>query len=120
MLTSKLSPVVIALTLVAGTVTTLVYAAEAPSQAEQKALENAQITLIDAIGRAEKQAGGKALEAMLENKDGTYVYEIHVVTDDGMSRLVIDPSSGEVLSSDQAGDQDDDFDGDEDGDDDNA
>ena len=69
------------------------------SQAEQAALTNAEIDLVAAITLAEEHVEGQVIEAELEREDGAYVYEIEIAVADGVQELLLDPSSGEILSN---------------------
>jgi uncharacterized membrane protein YkoI len=75
-------------------------------------LAKAKITLVQAVGAAEAQSGGKATKAELEAERGAVVYEVEVVAPDNkVFDVRVDAADGKVLSSkhDQAdrGDKDD-------------
>lgn len=76
-------------------------------------LAKARITLAQAVGAAEAQAGGKASKAELEGERGALVFDVEVVTADSkVFDVKVDAVDGKVLSSkpDQAdrGEKDDD------------
>lgn len=76
-------------------------------------LAKAKITLAQAVGAAEAQAGGKATKAELDGERGTVVFDVEVVTPDNkVIDVKVDATDGKVLSSklDQAdrGERDDD------------
>lgn len=66
---------------------------------EKAALASASITLSDAIAVAEKEVGGKAFEAEVEDKrGGVFYYEVEVVMPDGgEKKVLIDMDTGEVV-----------------------
>lgn len=65
-------------------------------------LAKAKITLVQAVGAAESNAGGKVVKAELESERGAVVYEVEVVTaDNRVFDLKIDATDGKVLSSKQ-------------------
>lgn len=71
----------------------------------------AKVTLTDAIATAEKEAGGKAIEAGMDDQDGTLFIAVHVAQADKVRMVLIDPQSGKVVKI--AEKDDDDEDGDE-------
>lgn len=63
-------------------------------------LAKAKITLVQAVGAAEAQAGGKATRAELEGERGTLVFDVEVVTaDNKVFDVKVDAADGKVLSS---------------------
>jgi uncharacterized membrane protein YkoI len=80
----------------------LVYAKqEAPGQNDAVTdLGKAKISLSQAIGSAEAQAGGKATKAELEGERGVVVFNVEVVTaDNKVFDVKVDAADGKVLSS---------------------
>ena len=78
-------------------------------------LSKAKISLNQAVGAAEAQAGGKATKAELEGERGVVVYNVEIVTAESkVFDVKVDAADGKVLSSkqDQAdrGDKEDDDD----------
>ena len=77
-------------------------------------LAKSKITLVQAVGAAEAQAGGKATKAELEGERGALVFNVEVVAADGkVVDFKVDAADGKVLSSkqdqeDRAGKEDDD------------
>lgn len=63
-----------------------------------KSLDNAKITLTEAIGIAEKEQTGTAIEADLDQENGKTVYDVTVVKDKKFYDLRIDAVSGDVLT----------------------
>ncbi len=65
-------------------------------------LAKARITLIQAVGTAETQAGGKATKAELESERGALVFSVEVVAADGkVVDFKVDAVDGKVLSTKQ-------------------
>jgi len=65
----------------------------------RKALDQAQITMTQAIEIAlKKVAGGKAFEAELEMDDGQVTYEVEIVVSGKVWEVEIDAATSEVLS----------------------
>lgn len=63
--------------------------------ASYEALSKAKVSLGDAVRTAEKQSGGKAIEAEFEAEQGG-VYEVEVVTGDALKEYAISASDGAV------------------------
>jgi len=65
-------------------------------------LSKAKISLTQAIGAAESQAGGKATKAELEGERGSVRYQVEVVTPDNkVFDVQVDAADGKVMSSKQ-------------------
>lgn len=63
-------------------------------------LGKAKISLSQAIGNAEAQAGGKATKAELEGERGVVLFNVEVVTADSkVFDVKVDATDGKVLSS---------------------
>lgn len=67
--------------------------------AQWAAVNTAKISLNDAIGLAEKEAGGHAVEAEVEQDgDRVFYYEVEVVAPDGGEKeVLIDMNTGEII-----------------------
>jgi uncharacterized membrane protein YkoI len=65
-------------------------------RAEIAGLKAAKTNLSSAIESAERQAGGKAIDAGLEQRNDAIVYEIKVVKDNSIVSMTVDPASGKV------------------------
>jgi len=65
--------------------------------AEMAKLAAAKTTLSQAIAIAEKETGGKAIDADFDNKNGTLSLEIEVLKDNSVSMVTIDADTGKVL-----------------------
>ncbi|MFQ5673133.1 MAG: PepSY domain-containing protein [Nitrospinales bacterium] len=68
---------------------------------DAKALGEASLGIQAAIAIAENHVGGKAYEAELETEGGKIFYEVEVVRNGEEFELVIDPTTGKVLSSEK-------------------
>ena len=66
---------------------------------ERAAMASANITLSDAIALAEKEVGGRAVEAEVEDEDGgVFYYEVEVIMPDGAEKeVLIDMGTGEIV-----------------------
>ena len=63
-------------------------------------LAKAKVSLTQAVGAAEAQAGGRATKAELESERGEVAYQVEVVTADSkVFDVRIDAASGKVVSS---------------------
>ena len=66
-------------------------------KAELAGLQEAKVSLADAVDTAEKSLGGKAITAGLEEMNRHVVYEITVVLEAGASKKVtVDPKTGQI------------------------
>lgn len=77
--------------------------AEAGSQdndkAEHAAFLSSGVSLSDAVSLAETESGAKAISAEFDDEDGTFGYEIELLSADGTElEAKIDANSGTVLS----------------------
>lgn len=67
---------------------------------DAQAIQNAHISLSQAITAAEKKVGGKAARAEFEqSKQQSWIYEVEVVNGSKVFDVDVDPQSGKVLSS---------------------
>ena len=66
-------------------------------KAELAGLQQATVTLAQAVDAAEKSIGGKAMNAGLEETNGKVVYEISVVQKMGfVKKVMVDPKTGQL------------------------
>lgn len=63
------------------------------------AIRNARINLVDAVGIAQRHAGGQASRAEFENSKQGWVYEVEVVSGGKVYDVRVDAAKGTVLSS---------------------
>jgi uncharacterized membrane protein YkoI len=76
-------------------------------QAELARLEALSMTLADATGAAERETGGRAVEASLRSQYGQTLFQVRVVKDLVPQRVMVDPASGRVVTLAQPGHRDD-------------
>ena len=67
-------------------------------QAELSRLEGLSMTLVDAIGAAERETGGRAIEGSLRSQYGQTLFQVRVVKDLIPQKVMIDPASGKVVT----------------------
>ena len=80
---------------------------ERHDQREAASLLSAKTSLTQAIAAAESQTQGKALDAGLENEDGSMRYEVRIVKDDATQLVLVAPDTGKVIKVMPADDGDD-------------
>lgn len=64
---------------------------------ELAGLDSSPTTLAAAIGTAEQQVGGKAVEAGYENENGQMLFEVEVAKDKTVHKVEIDAATGKVV-----------------------
>ena len=82
---------------------------ERSEAAELAAIEGAKISLADAIAAAEKEFGGKAVEAGIEDENGALAYEIELLGPNGEQKVAVDTQTGkatEMAADAEEGDDD--------------
>ena len=72
-------------------------AGDKPDTQEMAKLAAAKTSLSQAIAIAEKETGGKAIDADFDNEDGTLSLEIEVLKDNAVSKVIIDADTGKVV-----------------------
>ena len=65
-------------------------------QAELAGLKDAKVKLDAAIESAERQIGGRAITAGLEERDGKIIYELKIVNPASVLPVTISPGTGEL------------------------
>jgi uncharacterized membrane protein YkoI len=80
-----------------GGVAGIAYAGDTLDADAMAKLMAAKTTLGQAIAIAEKETGGKAIDADFAHEDGAMTAEIEVLKDKSVSKVVIDADSGKVL-----------------------
>lgn len=79
-----------------------VYAFENDTENEDSvAIDNAKISLVQAISAAEQHVGGKAAKGEYELDKGQWVYDIEVIRDQKVTDVKVDPATGKVLSAEE-------------------
>ena len=99
MLSTKTMPAALAALVILGAAPAVAAAHEHEDQAELAALQNAKVSLTDAIRTAEQQVSGKALDAGLENHDGKLRYEVKVLKDGAVQKVMVDAQSGQIVTA---------------------
>ncbi len=64
--------------------------------AEYAKLGSVKLSLADAVAAAEKQFGGKAVNAALDNEQASAAFEVELMTDTGSQTVAVDGQTGEV------------------------
>ena len=59
----------------------------------------AKITLTEAIATAEKETAGKAINAGVDNENGTIFIGVAVVQGKKVQKVLIDPQTGKVVKT---------------------
>ncbi len=88
-----------------------VFAAASDQRAnDATAAPQAKISLVEAIGTAERHLGGRAIRAEYERTParGAWAYDVEVATSSKVFDVRVDATSGAVLSSSEDGIEDDD------------
>ena len=75
-------------------------------RADLARLEASPLTLAAAIETAEKETGGRAIEAAMESKYGSTLFAVRVVKDWTMHEVWVDPSTSKVIAVPQEQDDD--------------
>lgn len=73
---------------------------------EATALQGAKVTLSQAIATAEQQTGGQAFDAGVDNENGTVRIAVETNGPKGVQTVIVDPQSGQVVSTHAGGEQD--------------
>ncbi|MDD2722648.1 MAG: PepSY domain-containing protein [Methylovulum sp.] len=92
---------VFAMTIMTNTVVTVAKSVE-PKEQEAKELtlfSQTQISLSEAIKTAEQKIGGKALEAELADEANAVQFEVEVVKDGKIHKVMVDGKTGQVLKA---------------------
>jgi len=101
MLRTKIVPIAMAAVIAVGTTVGVAYAANdkrgGEGAQELATVVSAKISLAQAIAAAEQQTGGKAIDAGLENENGTMAFAIEVAKDNTVQKVLVDLQTGKVL-----------------------
>jgi uncharacterized membrane protein YkoI len=99
----KLIPATLAAVIALGTAgVTFADSEDNENAKEISAVLNAKTSISQAIAAAEKQTGGRAMKADVDEDEDIYFYKIRIVAKDTVSEVLVDPASGEVT---QVGDR---------------
>ena len=66
-------------------------------RADLARLEASSMKLAGAIDAAEQETGGRAVEAEMQNRYGSTLFEVHVVKDWVKQKVLIDPATAKVI-----------------------
>jgi uncharacterized membrane protein YkoI len=97
MFRKQLIPVALATVMALGSTVGAVYAGSDDNGKEMTALQNAKISLAQAITGAEQKSGGKAISAGLNNENGAMTYGVEVIKGNTVETVLVDLNSGEVV-----------------------
>ena len=75
------------------------YAEEHGDLGDAQALANSKVSLTQAIATAEQQAGGKAVDAGVDNENGTVRIAVEVASNQGVETVLVDPQAGQVTGT---------------------
>ena len=64
--------------------------------AEYAKLSGTKLSLADAVAAAEKQFGGKAVNAALDNEQASTTFEVELMTESGSQTVAVDGQTGKV------------------------
>jgi uncharacterized membrane protein YkoI len=102
-LVKKLIPATLVAVIALGTAGVALADSEDNENAKEiSAVLSAKTSITQAIAAAEKQTGGRAMKADVDDDEDTYLYKIRIVAKDTVSEVLVDPASGEVT---QVGDR---------------
>jgi uncharacterized membrane protein YkoI len=66
---------------------------------ELTGIASAKTPLLDAIKAAEKEAGGKAIDAGIEEHEGKVSYQVAVVKNGAVQPMLVDPATGQARAA---------------------
>ncbi|HZP93674.1 MAG TPA: PepSY domain-containing protein [Burkholderiales bacterium] len=100
----KILPLAIAAVLATGAASA-VFASHGNSDDRQEAAaaQSATVSLAQAVAAAEKHSSGYAISAGMEQKRGTFRYQVKTLTKDRESEILIDPTTGAVIGTQREG-----------------
>lgn len=98
------SPVGLAATTIAQPAMAAEQSAGKDDASEYAKLGGAKLSLADAVAAAEKQFGGKAVNAALDNEQASAAFEVELMTDTGSQTVAVDGQTGEVKHVTDSGD----------------
>ena len=99
MIRSKAIPAALAAIVVLGPAAGFALAAEHEDQVQTSALQDAKVSLVDAIRTAEQRVKGKPIDAGLDHQNGNLRYEVEVLKDGVVHKVTVDAQSGEVVTA---------------------
>jgi uncharacterized membrane protein YkoI len=81
----------------------LLLAGVAAAQQPDTAALQPTVSLAQAVSVAERETGGRARKAEIERKKGVHLYEIKTVSKEKPAKVLVDPTSGNVMRVDAPG-----------------
>ena len=104
MIRSKILPAAMAAVFALGaTGSALASSEEHEGGREVAAALAAKTSVAEAIAAAEQHSGGRAMKIDMDKDNGAYVYEIKTVSKDKITEVLVDPTSGKVMRTDDEG-----------------
>ncbi len=96
---NKFLSTLLATVIAAGTAVNLAQASDSKEKdtKELQFFSQAKISLAEAINAAEQKTGGKAMEAEIDDESGAIQFEIEVVKDGKIHKVIVDGKTGNVL-----------------------
>ena len=96
---NKILQAMLAMVIIAGTAANLAQAGESKDEEakELKLFSQAKISLTKAIKAAEQKTGGKAMEAEVDDESNTVQFEIEILKDGKIHKVIVDGKTGHVL-----------------------
>lgn len=70
---------------------------------EVTAVLGAKTSVAQAIAAAEQKTGGRAMKVDVEKQKGAYLYEVKTVSNDTVANVLVDPSTGQVVNTENEG-----------------
>lgn len=104
--TNTLASLTLAALIATGAAAGTALAAGNDENQEANALQNAKVTLSQAIATAEQQTGGKAFDAGVDNENGAVRIAVETNGPKGVQTVIVDAQSGTVISTHVGGEQD--------------
>lgn len=104
MFRSKMLPATMAAVIAIGaTGAALAATGENENGQEMTAVLGAKTSIAQAIAAAEQQTGGRAMKVDIQKDNGAYLYEVKTVSKDKVAEVFIDPTSGQVVRTEDEG-----------------
>lgn len=103
---TQLAMMALAGLLASGAVAGTAYAGSNDEANEATALQNAKVTLPQAIATAEQQTGGKAFDAGVDSKGGQTRIAVETNGAKGVQTVIVDAQSGQVVGTHAGGETD--------------
>lgn len=89
----------IALSLAAGGATAYAKERSETPTDEARIMSQAKVSIAEAIAAAEKATGGKALGSGIEDQNGVVHFEVEILKDNALRKVLVDTQTGQVVKS---------------------